>query len=211
MNWRRGFLLAAVNLAVAVPQVVWLDWTEHLAVQEHEQRFAAQRTPEPAPISATQVSFDICNLTDRLAPQAEVVVFANLPANVPSGWQTLCPAHWTFAGMLHTGGGVLTRASIAAQPKVDAGFILLIAVQWILVGGFPLTRSRQQWSEPGVFITICAVLSAVLVFIHPIAALARLPTLSAVCAWCVWLSLLTWKIIRSAWRWTAMRVITRTS
>jgi len=48
-------------------------------------------------------------------------------------------------------------------------------------------------------------------FMASYAALARLPTLSAVCAWCVWLSLLTWKIIRSAWRWTAMRVITRTS
>jgi cytosine/uracil/thiamine/allantoin permease len=88
---------------------------------------------------------------------------------------------------------------MAAQRKVDIGLILLIAIQWVLVGAFPLVHPKRPWGEPGMLITICAVLSLTGVLIRPIEDIGKLLAGSAALTWLVWFGLLIWKLVRSAW------------
>jgi hypothetical protein len=130
---------------------------------------------------------------------------------VLAGWRDLWPSHWTLSGMLHaTGGWATTDSAMAARRKADLAFLLLIALQWILVGGLPLTRSKRPWGEPGMFITICATLSVAVVFIRPLDDLAKLFAMFAAFAWFWWFGLLVWKFAHSAWKWTARRLATTT-
>ena len=89
----------------------------------------------------------------ELSTQERVLVGANFPAVALTEWRSLCPARWTLAGMLHAGGWVPTPSSVVAQRKVDAGLLLLIAVQWRLLGAFPI-KGPWKWREPGMFITL---------------------------------------------------------
>jgi hypothetical protein len=47
------------------------------------------------------------------------------------------------------------------------GLTALIVVQWVLVGGLPLTNTRRLWSEPGSLITSSTVVAAVLALFRP--------------------------------------------
>ena len=204
MYWRRGLLLAAINLAVAVPMVLWLDSMEAAFVRENQEHVATQAEAPPTATAQHSdhedqgVSFSICSFNGVLPPQGEIVVLANIPANIVTGWRVVCPATWTLAGRLHAGGTWLT-ASMATQHKVDLGLIVLIALQWLLVGAFPLRRPKRPWGEPGMLITICAVLSAAVVFIRPLDDLAKLLAACAACVWLCWFGLLIWTVIRLGW------------
>jgi hypothetical protein len=76
----------------------------------------------------------------------------------------------------------------------------LIVVQWIIVGGLPVTRPRRFWCEPGAFITICTLIASGLATVHATEGSARLTALFAGLAWFWWLLLLMWKCISLAWR-----------
>jgi hypothetical protein len=215
MNWRRGILLAAINLAVALQPTIWLESIEAAYVREHEHYAAESPTAAPSDSSGTSgevVTFDPCSsgLIDAYPVQQVVVGLANIPAEVLGGWRDLCPARWTLSGMLHTGDGWATVSTMAAQRKADIGFLLLIALQWILVGGLPLRHSRRLWGEPGMFITICATLSVAVVFIRPLDDIAKLFAMFAGFAWFWWFGLLVWKLACSTWKWTARRLAATT-
>jgi len=93
------------------------------------------------------------------------------------------------------------------QRKIDAGLCLFIAMQWFLIGGFPLVRSRKWWADPGSFMTACAVLAGAVALIPVVDGFARLPASIAGLAWLWWFGLLIWKMIQFAWRMaTAWRV-----
>jgi hypothetical protein len=95
---------------------------------------------------------------------------------------------------------------MAKQKEVDVGLLLLITLQWFLLGAFPLTRSRR-WREPGMFITICSAIAAILLFIRPIQWLAGFPALFILLAWFWWLALVLWKLTRSGWKWTVGHLV----
>lgn len=76
----------------------------------------------------------------------------------------------------------------------------MIALQWFLVGAFPLSQPRNWWAEPGAFITVCTVIAFGILLIRPINDLARLPARLAMFAWFWWFALLVWKSIRFTWR-----------
>lgn len=214
MNWRRGILLAAINLAGALPPTIWLESSETAYVREHDHYAAENPTAAPSQSPGTSkevVTFDPCGWIDAYPVQQQVVGLVNMPAEVLAGWRDLCPSRWTLSGMLHaTGGWATTDSAMAARRKADLAFLLLIALQWILVGGLPLTRSERPWGEPGMFITICATLSVAVVFIRPLDDLAKLFAMFAAFAWFWWFGLFVWKFARSAWKWTARRLATTT-
>ena len=212
MNWRRGLLLAGINLIAAVPLIVSVELRDAAYVRDYyvPRNSAAEipaAVPSPTPEPKDEgVSINFCNVTDEFSLQEQIVIGGNEPAFALTGWRRFCPARWQLSGILHTDGlAPPTPSSMAVQRKVDIGLFLSIALQWILVGGFPLRRPQKPWREPGMFITICAVLSGALVFIPAVAELARLPALFAAFAWFWWFGLLMWKCIRSGWRWTARR------
>jgi hypothetical protein len=179
MNWRRGILLAAINLTVAAPLVVSLELKDATYVRDYYVPPKPGETPPPPPSPATDsknegVSFDPCALLVHNPAQEELVNSTNLPALVLTGWRLDCSPSWSLSGMLHVDGlAPPTPSSMAAQRKVDLVLLLVIALQWLLVGGFPLRRPKRLWGEPGIFITICAVISLALFVVPPDNLLSR--------------------------------------
>jgi hypothetical protein len=97
------------------------------------------------------------------------------------------------------------------QRKIDAGLCLFIAMQWFLIGGFPLVRSRKWWADPGSFMTACAVLAGAVALIPVVDGFARLPASIAGLAWLWWFGLLVWKTFQFGWRTTTAWRVPRSS
>ncbi|MGA1983436.1 MAG: hypothetical protein ABSG84_13345 [Acidobacteriaceae bacterium] len=216
MNWRRGILLAAINLAVAVPLIVSLEMRDATAMRERKQPTPSSTATETAPAGPNQalgpknevVSFNPCWMTYELSPREKLVVFANLPVIALTDWRAPCPARWTLAGVLKAGDWTSGPSFLAKRREVDVGLLFLIALQWFLLGAFPI-KGPRKWREPGMFITICSAIAAVLLFIPQIQGLAGLPALFILLAWFWWLGLLVWKLARSTWKRAARNSRTR--
>jgi hypothetical protein len=215
MQWRRGLLLAGIHLAVAVPLIVMLEARDEASMREDSDDHAPPAWIASDPLlkdapsgdGSQTVTFEPCSTWADYATEEWVAWFANLPAMTLSGWRQMCPPRWTLAGRLNVGYSWLQSPSaIASHRKVDCGFGLLIALQWVLVGAFPLIRPKRWWAEPGAFITCCAVIGFGLALIRPIEGFARLPALLAAFAWFWWFGLLVWKTSRFAWRVIARRL-----
>ncbi len=206
MNWRRGLLLAGIHLAVAVPLILTLEArdAEFLRNRHITMTPPAQASP-PAAQEGETVSFSPYGMWVHYPPQTYIVQVANLPAFVLTGWRMESPAHWTLAGRLQAD---WEHRTVELQSRVDKGLILLIAIQWFLVGGFPLVRPLRWWAEPGILITIGAVASGLLVLIPGADVGATIPVLIAWFAWLWWFGLLVWRSARAGWRlavrWTAL-------
>jgi hypothetical protein len=105
--------------------------------------------------------------------------------------------------MLGVGDGwLISDANFKAMRRVDFALCLMIALQWVLIGGFPLRQSGRWWDEPGAFITTNNFIAAYIAIIPVIDVLARLPTLIALVGWVWWLGLILWRIGRLAWQST---------
>jgi len=206
MNWKRGILLAAINLAAAVPMMVLLDARDVRQMVTHPE--------EILPVSQLEehrgfvlvdeeetVEFDPCLLWGDDPVEVNVVQFGNLPAWFVTGWRLDCPAKWSVAGrIMGTHYQPLTRQRLAAQRRVDLWLCALIAAQWLLVGSFPLTKRRRIWQEPGSLITSCSVIGCLLALISAIDVLAKAPALVAGLAWLWWAGLLLWTGAQSGGR-----------
>lgn len=215
-------MLAGIHLAVVVPLILMTevrdaqflrDRAESTAEAQREEASKALASASPAPAKedaeqeAVTVNFSPCAMWTHYPPQDYVVQFANLPAFVLTQWRVPCPSRWSLSGMLGAGSTwPQTPLSLVWQKQVDLGLALLIAIQWFLVGGFPLIRPRRWWWEPGAFITLCTVAAFVLVLIPGIGALSKLPMLFALPAWLFWFGLLVWKGLRLGWRLAARRM-----
>jgi hypothetical protein len=219
MNWRRGLLLAGINLAVAVPMILMMEARdrEYALTQEEIMAKAAREdaprppetsTPEPHQASpeqaeeAVSVNFDPCAMWGFHYPvQVVVVQAADMPSVALAGWEDVCPPHWSLAGRLREKRTwPPTPLWMETQRKIDAGLCLLIAIQWFLMGGFPLVRTEKWLADPGSMITTCAVLAGAFALIPVVHGVARLPALIAMLAWLWWFGLLVWKMYQFGWR-----------
>jgi hypothetical protein len=216
MNWRRGLLLAGINLVAAVPLILMLDARDAqylrerdentaIAARESAAREAAREAKSPASAETAEeeqtVSFNPCELWVHYTVQVDVVRVGNPLASALTGWRFVCPDKWTLAGMLlGPGERAWTAAAMSAHRQVDAGLCLLILVQWFLVGAFPLRKPIRWWAEPGIFITACTVVAVCFALIPAVDGVAHLPVLLAGCAWFWWFGLLAWKLLRFGWR-----------
>jgi hypothetical protein len=223
MNVRRGLLLAGIHLAVAVPLVIWQearDWPNLRAEWEPAQgpvlRMAAWQEEEA-------FGFNPCNFWESIPATTTVLVIGELPAAIVVGIGEECPARWTVAGSLraalHT---PPYRSNRAAEVGIAASFCVLIALQWVLLGGFPLVHPRRWWLEPGALITACSVVSGALLLVAGALSLAqndflvgaaevflgfaRLPAFVSFFCWLWWFGLLFWKSLRAGWRLAARRL-----
>lgn len=214
MNWRRGFLLAGVNLAAAVPMIVLLQARDAKYLRETSamaaRGFASRRahldraelprlmTVQEEP---TTVTFNPCTAWVHYPVQIEVVSLGNIPASTLAGWRLACRSKWSLSGWLQgTVEGAPAKQDLALQRRVDVGLCVLIAIQWLFIGGFPLTKRLRRWREPGAFITTSTAIAALLAMIPAIEGLASFPALLAGLAWFWWFGLVIWKCIRLASR-----------
>jgi hypothetical protein len=196
MNWRRGLLLAGVHLAVAGSLIAWLEIKD-----AHSRESAKTYSPEPQQQSAEQegetVTFDLCTMIGDSSFQERFIYLADIPAVYLTGWHTPCPPRWTLAGMLHI---KFYWQSANMERQVDFGLLFLILIQWFLIGGYPLIRPKRWWWEPGTFITLCIIISLVLILNPWIDYLSGIPILFAFFAWFWWFGLLIWKSLQGIWR-----------
>jgi hypothetical protein len=147
------------------------------------------------------VEFDPCLMWGHNPPQVDVVVTGNYPAEFLAQWQIECPSAWSIEGrIMGTRRTPLTRVGLVLRRRADLAFLALIAVEWLLIGAFPLRQAARFYGEPGSFITACTLLGSALALIRPIDGLARLPALIAACAWLLWFGFLLWVLIRFAFR-----------
>lgn len=201
MSLRRGLLLAAINLAVAIPLVLS---AEARLARLSRLRFGteapkAEVNPPPTRVtdSAGDVAIDPCVGIFSYPVREQVARLANIPAATITGWRMGCPARWTVAGRFGLSYlWVPTPDEIVQQRKVDIIFLALIALQWLLVGSFPLIRPKRWYMEPGALITICAVLSGLFAIFPSLESFPTGPVLVGSFAWLYGFGLLIWRIVQ---------------
>ena len=229
MNWRRGLLLAGINLAVAIPMILMMEARDQkyaLTQEEIMAKTARVDTPRPPELPTLEphmasskqaeeeqaVGFDPCAMWGHYPVQVVVLQAANMPSVALAGWEEVCPPQWSLAGRLHgKSSWPPTPLWMETQREIDAGLCLFIAVQWFLLGGFPLARTQKWWADPGSFITVCAVLAGAITLIPVVGGSASLPALFAMLAWLWWFGLLVWKTLQFGWRITTARRLPRSS
>lgn len=216
MNWRRGLVLAGINLAVALPMILMMEARDQKSALTQEEIMAKSAmkdppkppeppTPEPHQASPEQaeenVGFEPCSIWAHHPIQVVLLQAVDMPSVALAGWDETCPPHWSLAGRLRGNSSWQpTPLWMETQREIDAGLCLFIAVQWFLMGGFPLVRTQKWWADPGSFITACAVLAGAIVLIPGVDILARLPALIAMLAWFWWFGLLIWRTLQFGWR-----------
>ena len=193
VQWRRGLALAGIHLAICVPLIVWeeastWDWVRS---QENLQPLELARPVPPPPPDAVKpvdagetVSFSPCGMWYHMPLPQRIIVMGELPAAAFSQWGEPCPPIWSLAGFV----GVRwpNHDSRRKEVELSIGLCGLIALQWILVGAFPLIHPRKWFWEPGALITICTCTGILALF--------------APFLWMFWLVLLVWRLLQGGYR-----------
>jgi len=196
-----------------LPIVVSLEINEAAMLRQRQAQSDKAANPIPTtsiPSSETindTFTLDLCHMTDQYSPHEEMMLTANPIAAVITGWRNPCPPRWTVSGMLiSTLWTPPTPASFARQQIVDVIFLILLVIQWLLMGGFPLRPHPGLLRDPAFFITAFTIAAAALSLIPQIGSVATIPSLFAFITWLWWLSLLAWKLLRSGWNGIADRM-----
>ena len=218
MNWRRGLLLAGINVAIALPMIAklaardaqtrqaWIHQSrseEGLRIDSSGELVETPTKIARAPEQEQTVTFSPCDFIGRPVVQESVVESGNLPVALAVQWRTVCPPHWSIARMLGMGdGGIPSEANRESMRRVNIAFCIMIAALWFLIGSFPLIYPRRWWSEPGAFITLCTAIGSGIALIPVVEGLGNLPVVFAFIAWLWYFLLLLWKPVRPAWQST---------
>ncbi len=160
MNWRRGFVLAAINLAVAVPLIVSVELTNAADVRDRYVPVASTRetpaaVPSPAPGPESDgVSFSSPrHVLTRYSLQARGLFcsFTNFPtAYLTDSRDCLVRSIGPLAAKLHAGWATQHLHPLAAQRKVDLGLIPADSAPMDHGWRLPVeTGPRRPWREPG--------------------------------------------------------------
>ena len=217
MNWRRGLVLAGINVLVALPMICLLaardaqvirDWKQQPAIEEapwidSSGRFSLAPTKIVLAQEEQTVSFSPCGLWRSILVQELVVQIGNLPVFAVSQWRADCPPKWSVASMLGVNNsGILSNDNFRAMRRVDVALCFLIAIQWFLIGGFPLVQPERWWLEPGAFITACTAIGSAIALIPVVEIFGRLPVFIAFLGWVSLFGLLIWMPVHWAWQST---------
>lgn len=192
-QWRRGLILAGIHLVICVPLIVWeeasrWDWVRS---QENLPPLELTRPIPPLPPDAAKpadegeaVSFSPCGMWYHTSLPQRIIVMGELPAAVLSRWGEPCPPSWSLAGQL--GIGWPNHDSRRKEVEFSIGLCGLVALQWVLIGGFPLIHPRGWYWEPGALITICTCTFFLALF--------------APLLWAAWFILLAWRLLQGCYR-----------
>ena len=195
MKWRRGILFALIHAVIVLTVIVKTESREWPRASAETDASGLQRI---AWQESQTIAFDPCDggFVDGTWPAEDVIAFANFPAMAITGWPSACPQRTIVARFakraLHTRGR-------ATESAVHVIVVIVIAVEWLLIGGFPFVRRRHWWSEPAAFITICTVIGFTLAMVSPLTHLARVACLGAFVGWLWWFGALLLKGVRAIW------------
>jgi len=222
MNVRRGLIFATIHLVIFGAMFVWNE-------EPYWHVFRSGDWPPSAVLQKAAwqeeggIEFSPCGpgaFWDRQSSQMETVMTSQIGFLGFAGvGHAPCLSESGIERFIEAQLGARTKRSEAGIGIVTSA---LVAIQWLLVGGFPLLRPRRWWLEPGVFITICVCLAAALLCIDGLVLLARrnplsdaylffgvgiyrLIVLPALLMWLVWLALLVWRLARGGWNIIRLR------
>jgi len=211
MQWHRGIGFAFVHLSVALPMVAGIEANEANGLRlMHAQESPSGRS-KPLAVSAGEASngapdFSPCGMIDTFSPSENILIFANPGAFLVTDWRSPCARRWSVSGMLISDGWPKASWALFAKgQRVDAIFIALMAIQWLLIGVFPLRPHCGLWGDPATHITICTVAAGALSFIPNIESFCNFPMLYAAAAWVWWLYLLGSTLLSRTWRLATSR------
>lgn len=203
MNWRRGIMFAGIHFVIGASLILWVSVPQYASEKTHSLNPAPALQLAAYQEEGQTVEFSPCAMWRHITWQERVLVSSELPVAILSGWNEECPASWTVAGLIGIDARHHTRA-MAVQSS--AAFSLLIALQWLILGGLPLVQPRRWWEEPGACITACTVIEVSLLTIGTVIAaygleavlavvglLASVPFLVILCTWLYWIALLLWR------------------
>jgi hypothetical protein len=202
-------LLAGINLAIALPPLVWQEKTYWRFTQAaNSGSSASMRLVRVSFQEEMTIPFNPCDWFDLRNQPMEVTAFANLPAAVLTGWYDPCLVKTRLGRAVARVFGTRNhRAEIARCLALSA----CIFVEWTLVGGFPLVHPRRWWLEPGAVITLCAIVGILLSLLPYEHAFARTPEMVAGLAWLCWSGLLVWRTFQGLHRAFFGRIESKTA
>jgi hypothetical protein len=206
MQWRRGLAFATVHLVVAFSIAAAIEandfamWRDHYSQLPPAQRPPIALTPSSNSASDSAPDFSICGMIDQTSPGERIIAIADFPATFFTAWRVPCPPRWTISGMLigTAAWGYPTPTRQAKQRVVDGILLLLVTIQWLLIGSFPLRPDEKVTRDPATLITACAATAVIISFVPPIDFLTNLFVLVAGVTWLYWLAQLAWKLLHSA-------------
>lgn len=207
MKWRRGLLLAAIHLSIAVPVIVQQSVQDWPRAARSSGPDAGARIERVGWQESQTVGFDPCNggLIDGEIPPMELAVAAgNLPVMETAGWPGLCPNRSRVVGFAARWFGSGSGRSRAAAPAILG---VAIVVEWLVVGGVPLIVPRRWWREPGAFVTACTVVAVPVAAIPLTDGFTGIPAFGAMVGWVWWFGLLVWRVVGWVRRWASRRVV----
>jgi hypothetical protein len=217
MNWRRGLLLAGINVGIALPMMAILAARDAQLIHDRKPTsesgeasqiaslpgFSAPQSSDTQVHDEQTVSFSPCDFRGRPEVQESVVQAGNLPVAFATQWRLVCPSKWSIARMLGVNdSGLLSDANFRAMRRVDVALCFLIAIQWFIIGSFALIKARRWWSEPGAFVTLCTAIGSAIALIPVVDVFGRLPVLFAFFGWLWYFALLLWIPVHHAWQST---------
>jgi hypothetical protein len=215
---------AAIHFGVAVGLVYWQEapFWEYIPVAATAPRGVpheanATDNEDRPPLNAC----DAANVSERpMSSQEKILAIDNLPVALITGWHLPCSIPSRLDRPIQERYGFTQKAERVTGWLISAMALVL----WFIVGGFPMIRRRHRrwYTEPGLFMTICTLVSMLLLGIgwsfslilphlsakmgevvsdvpDVVTQVAALPMLFVAAGWVWWVGLFFYT------RWKAMR------
>jgi hypothetical protein len=162
-------MFAAVHTAITVALVYWQEapYWDYIPIVPTAQRgiphdvttYLEDGEPDlqdRAPVNPCESA----NTSERpTTPQERILAIDNLPVVLITGWHLPCGIPSRLDKRVQTWYGFTQEAESVVGKVIS----VLALVLWFIVGGFPMIRSRHRkwYNEPGIFMTVCAIVSMV--------------------------------------------------
>ncbi len=218
-------MIATVHTAITVGLVYWQEvpfWdyipTVPRAARRVPHEAEAVDTEDRAPLNPCELADD----SDRpTSPQEKIVAIDNLPIALSTGWHLPCSEPSRLDRLIQARYGFTQKAERVTGWLISA----LALVLWFIVGAFPMVRGRRRrwYTEPGLFMTLCALLSMLLLGIgwsisriesdvatniaYVVMQIAVLPILFVGAGWVWWVGLFFYTRWRKTRRWLDRRAL----
>lgn len=191
MNWRRGILFAGINVLVASSVLIWNESNSWQYIRTDQNRPVLLPSPDPA----MGEYFNPCEgwiWDGPMPPNQTILAFSDLPVGMITGGHEPCNSPTKLDRMVQTRYGKTHKSEVLTLIILCSA----IAVQWFLLGAFPVNHPKRWWLEPGALITVCTPAVAVLAFIPESVLPKTALSFLALTVWAYWLGAPAWLLFR---------------
>jgi hypothetical protein len=218
-------VFAAVHTAITLGLVYWQEvpfWEYIPTVAATARRVPHEAVADDAEDRAPLNPCELANDSDRpTSPQEKIVALDNLPIALITGWHLPCSEPSRLDQFIQARYGFTQNAERVTGWLMSA----LALVLWFIVGGFPFVRRRHRrwYTEPGLFMTLCALVSMLLLGIawsisraplgfavsvaDILTRIAVVPMFFVVAGWVWWVGLFFYSRWKKTRRWLDRRAL----